>query len=281
MSLTDTERAAIDAANATGRRPVMFIHGLWLLASSWAHWADVFEEAGYAAVAPGWPDDPETVEEARKDPSAFAGKSVGQISDHYSEAAQALDQKPVVIGHSFGGLLTEIVAGRGLAAASVPISPAPARGVLPLPIAQLRSAMPVLGNPLNFGRAVALTQGQFRYGFGNAVSQEESDALYEQYHVAGPGKVIFQAATGNLNPFTETKADAEHPERGPMLVIGAKLDHTVPAVVAKASFKREAKNEAVTEYHEFEDRGHSLTIDARWREVADVALAFVTKVAPA
>ena len=138
----------------------------------------------------------------------------------------------------------------------------------------------MLGNPLNFGRAVALTKGQFRYGFGNAVSEEESDALHEQYHVAGPGKVIFQAATGNLNPFTETKADAKHPERGPMLVIGAKLDHTVPAVVAKASFKREKKNEAVTEYHEFEDRGHSLTIDARWREVADVALAFVTRVAP-
>ncbi len=281
MSLTDTERAAIDAANATGRRPVMFIHGLWLLASSWDHWAALFEEAGYAPVAPGWPDDPETVEEARKDPTVFAGKSVGQISDHYSEAAQALNQKPVVIGHSFGGLLTEIVAGRGHAAASVPISPAPARGVLPLPLAQLRSSFPVLGNPLNFGRAVTLTKGQFRYGFGNAVSEEESDALYEEYHVAGPGKVIFQAATGNLNPFTETKADATNPDRGPMLVIGAKLDHTVPAVVSKASFTREKKNQAVTEYHEFEDRGHSLTIDARWREVADVALSFVTKVAPA
>lgn len=281
MSLTDTERASIEAANATGRRPVMFIHGLWLLASSWDRWAELFEEAGYAAVAPGWPDDPLTVEEARQDPTVFAGKSVGQISDHYSEAAQALDQEPVVIGHSFGGLLTEIVAGRGHAAASVPISPAPARGVLPLPPAQLKSSFPVLGNPLNFGRAVTLTKGQFRYGFGNAVSQEESDALYDEYHVAGPGKVIFQAATGNLNPFTETKADAKNPDRGPMLVIGAKLDHTVPAVVSKASFNREKKNEAVTEYHEFEDRGHSLTIDARWKEVADVALDFVTKVAPA
>lgn len=280
MSLTDTERAAIEAANATGRRPVMFIHGLWLLASSWDRWAALFEEAGYAPVAPGWPDDPATVEEARKDPSVFAGKSVGQVADHYSEAARALNHEPVVIGHSFGGLLTEIVAGRGLAAASVAISPAPARGVLPLPFSALKASSAVLLNPLNLGRAVTLSASQFRYAFASAVSEEEAAALYEEFHVAAPGKPIFQAASGNVNPFTETKADARHPDRGPLLVIGSKADHTVPAAISKASFKRQQKNEAVTEYHELEDRGHSLTIDSGWKGVADVALAFVTKAAP-
>ena len=157
--------------NATGRTPVVFIHGLWLLPSSWERWAEVFEQAGYAPLTPGWPDDPDTVAEANANPEVFAHKTVGQVADHYAEVIGELDRKPVVIGHSFGGLLTQIIAGRGLSAASVAIDPAPFRGVLPLPISALKSAFPVLGNPANRSRAVPLTFEQFRFAFANAVER--------------------------------------------------------------------------------------------------------------
>ena len=280
MTLVTRELDEIERANTSGRSPVMFVHGLWLLPNSWDRWAALFEEAGYVAIRPGWPDDPDTVEEARKDPTVFAGKSVGEIADHYSEAADALERKPVVIGHSFGGLLTQIVSGRGLAAAAVAISPAPFRGVLPLPIAALKSSSAVLENPANRKRAVTLTPEQFRYGFGNAVSEEESDQLYEEFHVAGSGTPIFQAAAANLNPWSEAKVKTKNPERGPLLIIASKQDHTAPAAIAKASFKKQKRNPAVTEFYEFEDRGHSLIVDHGWKDVADVALAFAARVAP-
>jgi non-heme chloroperoxidase len=280
MTLTPRELDEINRANASVNRPVMFVHGLWLLPNSWDRWAQMFEAAGYAAIRPGWPDDPDTVEEAKADPTVFAGKSIGDIADHYSEAAQALNAKPVVIGHSFGGLLTQIVAGRGEAAAAIAISPAPFRGVLPLPLAALKSSSAVLRNPANRHRAVMLTPEQFRFAFGNAVSEEESDLLYEEFHVAGAGTPLFQAASANLNPWTEAKVDTENPERGPLLIIGSTADHTAPAQVAKASYKKQERNEAITEYHEYEDRGHSLIVDHGWQDVADVSLAFAQRVAP-
>jgi non-heme chloroperoxidase len=281
MTLAPRELEEIERANSSGRRPVMFVHGLWLLPNSWDRWAALFEEAGYAAIRPGWPDDPDTVAEARENPDMFAGKSVGDIADHYSEAAEALADKPVVIGHSFGGLLTQIVSGRGLAAAAIAISPAPFRGVLPLPFVALKSSSAVLTNPANRHRAVTLTPEQFRFGFGNAVSEEESDQLYEEFHVAGSGEPLFQAAAANLNPWTEVKVDTENPERGPVLIIGSAMDHTAPAAVAKASFKQQEKhNDAVTEYYEFDDRGHSLVVDHGWKDVADKSLDFARRVAP-
>lgn len=279
MTLTPRELEEIERANSSGRSPVMFVHGLWLLPNSWDRWAALFEEAGYTAIRPGWPDDPETVADAREHPEVFAGKSVGEIADHCSEAAEALAREPVVIGHSFGGLLTQIVAGRGLAAAAVAISPAPFRGVLPLPFAALKSSNPVLSNPANRHRAVLLTPEQFRYGFGSAVSEEESDRLYEEFHVAGSGATVFQAATANLNPWTEVKVDT-NPDRGPLLIIGSKADHTAPAAIAKASFRKQERNAGVTEYHEYEERGHSLIVDHGWKDVADLALAFAQRVAP-
>ena len=195
MSLIDEHtNEQIVRANSSGRTPVVFIHGLWLLASSWDRWGVVFEEAGYAAVLAGWPDDPDTVEEANEQPEVFAGKTVGQVADHYAEVIGALAKKPAVIGHSFGGLLTQIVAGRGLSVASVAIDAAPFRGVLPLPISSLRAAKPVLGNPANRHRAVPLTYDQFRYAFANAVSEDEARQLYETYAVAAPGLPLFQAA---------------------------------------------------------------------------------------
>ena len=271
------ETTQIDQANDSGRTPVVFIHGLWLLPSSWDRWTALFEEAGYATVTASWPDDPETVEEARAHPEVFANKTVGQVADHVGEVIGKLSTKPAVIGHSFGGLLAQIIAGRGLSAVSVAIDPAPFRGVLPLPVSSLRSALPVLGNPANRRRAVRLTFDQFRYGWANALSEGEAKQLYEQFHVAAPGAPLFQAATANLNPKTEAKVDTANPERGPLLIIDGAKDHTVPWAIASASFKRQRHNPRVTELVSVPNRGHALTIDSGWRGVADKALAFVQR----
>jgi pimeloyl-ACP methyl ester carboxylesterase len=275
--ITERENQQIDRANAAGRTPVVFIHGLWLLPSSWDRWAALFEEAGYAPVTPVWPGDPETVEQARANPEVFAKKTLGQIADHTAEVIGKLTKKPAVMGHSTGGLLAQIIAGRGLSAATVAIDPGPFRGVLPLPISALRSAMPVLKNPLNRGRAVTLTLDQFKYGWANALSEEEAKQLYETYHVAAPGVALMQMANANLNPWTEAKADTKNPARGPLLIIDGEKDHTVPWAIANASFKRQRRNEGGTEIKKIPNRGHSLTIDSGWREVADTALEFVKR----
>ncbi|WP_306215768.1 alpha/beta hydrolase [Actinoplanes sp. RD1] len=269
----------IERANDSGRTPVVFIHGLWLLPSSWDRWAELFEEHGYVAVLPGWPDDPQTVEEANAHPEVFAGKTVGQVADHFAACIDVLVRKPAVVGHSFGGLLTNIIAGRGLAAVSVAISPAPFRGVLPLPLSALRSSAPVLANPANRHRAVPLTFEQFRYAFANAVSEEEAKDLYETYAVPAPGAPIFQAATANLNPWTEAKVDTENPERGPLLIIGGAQDHTVPRAICEAAYHQQQSNPGVTEFVEIPGRGHAITIDSGWKEVAEASLGFVKRFA--
>ncbi len=276
-TMTQRETQQVEQANASGRTPVVFIHGLWLLPSSWDGWAGLFDEAGYAAVTPVWPDDPETVEEARSNPDVFAKKTLAQIADHTVGVINKLNKKPAVMGHSTGGLLAQIIAGRGLSAATVAIDPGPFRGVLPLPVAALRSAKPVLANPLNRGRAVTLTLDQFKYGWANALSEAEAKQLYETYHVAAPGVALMQMANANLNPWTEAKADTKNPDRGPLLIIDGEKDHTVPWAIANASFKRQRRNEGVTEIKMIPNRGHSLTIDSGWREVAETALAFVKR----
>ncbi len=278
-TITEHEAEQVTRANETGLAPVVFIHGLWLLPSSWDRWAAVFEEAGFTALTPGWPDDPDTVEEANAHPEVFAGKTVGQVADHYDEVIRTLDRKPAVIGHSFGGLLAQILAGRGLASVSVAIDPAPFRGVLPLPLSALKSSRPVLGNPANRNRAVPLTLDQFRFGFANAVSEGEAKELYDTYAVPAPGAPLFQAASANLNPWTEAKVDSKNAERGPLLIISGEKDHTVPWAIANASFKKQNHNEGVTEIVEIPNRGHALTIDSGWREVADTALEFVKRFA--
>ena len=277
-TVTEHEAEQVERANEAGATPVVFVHGLWLLPSSWDRWAKVFEDAGYIALTPGWPDDPATVEEANAAPEALAGKSVGEVADHFDEVIRGLDKKPAIVGHSFGGLLTQILAGRGLAAASVAIDPAPFRGVLPLPISALKSASPVLHNPANRHRAIPLTYDQFRFGFANAVSEEEAKELYETFAVPASGEPLFQAAAANLNPWTEAKVNSKNPERGPLLIISGEKDNTVPWSIANASFKRQKRNEsAVTEFAEIKNRGHALVIDSGWREVADTALAFVKR----
>jgi pimeloyl-ACP methyl ester carboxylesterase len=277
MAITDFENEQIEKANASGGMPVVFIHGLWLLPSSWDRWSAVFEEAGYTALTPGWPDDPQTVEKANANPDTFAKKTVGQVADHFGEVIEKLGGKPAVVGHSFGGLLTQIVAGRGLSKVSVAIDPAPFRGVLPLPISALKSSKPVLQNPANRNRAVPLTYEQFRYGFANAVSEDEAKELYDEFAVPAAGAPLFQAATANLNPWTEAKVKSKSPDRGPLLIISGEKDHTVPWAIANASFKKQKRNKAVTEIKEIPNRGHALTIDSGWREVCDTALEFVKR----
>jgi non-heme chloroperoxidase len=277
ISVTDHEAQQVDRANATGLQPVVFVHGLWLLPSSWDRWATLFEEAGFTALTPGWPDDPATVSEANAHPEVFADKTVGQVADHIEQVIRGLKKKPAIIGHSFGGLLAQILAGRGCSVATVAVDPAPFRGVLPLPISALRSAFPVLGNPANRHRAVPLTYDPFRYAFANAVSEEEATEIHETYAVPAPGAPLFQAAVANLNPWTEVKVDTENPDRGPLLIISGEKDHTVPWSIANASFQLQDNNAGITEIVEIPGRGHALTIDSGWKEVATTALNFVRR----
>jgi non-heme chloroperoxidase len=276
-AITADEAGQVQRANASGLTPVVFVHGLWLLPSSWDRWAEAFETAGYVALTPGWPDDTATVAEAKAHPEVFAGKSIGEVADHFATVIGGLARKPAVIGHSFGGLLAQILAGRGLASVSVAVDPAPFRGVLPLPISALRSASVALSNPANRHRAVPLTYDQFRYAFANAVSEEEAKSLYETFAVPASGLPLFQAAAANLNPWTEAKVDTGNPARGPLLIISGEKDHTVPWAIANASYKQQKDNAGVTEIVEIPNRGHALTIDSGWREVADTALAFVQR----
>lgn len=274
---TRREADQIARANASGKTPVVFIHGLWLLPNSWERWAAFFEEAGFVALTPGWPDDPETVGDANADSAAMADKTIKQVADRYEAIIGELTSQPVIVGHSFGGLLTQILAGRGLAKASVAIDPAAFRGVLPLPFSALKSASPVLGNPANVHRAVPLTFPQFRYAFANALSEDEAQELYDAYAVPAPGAPLFQAAAANFNPWSEDQVDVGNPDRGPLLIISGELDHTVPNAVAQAAYKRYRANPGVTEFVEMPGRGHALVIDHGWREVAETALAFVRR----
>ena len=279
-TLTARELEDIAEANHTGLQPVVFVHGLWLLASSWDNWRKLFEGRGYTTIAPGWPDDPQTVEDADRNPEVFAQKHLQQVTDYYIDAIGQLNKKPVVIGHSFGGLIAQKLAREGVSNATVAIDPAPFRGVLPLPLSALKSSSVVLGNPLNFTRAVPLTYDQFRYAFANAVEESEAHELYAKYSVPGSGRPIFQAATANLNPWTEAQVNTTNPDRGPLLIISGEYDHTVPWAVAHASFILQQRNPGVTEIKEIPDRGHSLTIDHGWREVAETALEFVRRYVP-
>ncbi|MET7280799.1 alpha/beta fold hydrolase [Kribbella sp. NPDC005582] len=253
-------------------RPVVFIHGLWLHATSWQPWIEHFTTAGYEPVAPGWPHEPPTVDEARANPDAVADLTIDDITNHFADLITELDQPPVIIGHSFGGLFAEKLLGQGYGAAAVAIDPAQIKGVLPLPLAQLRSGLPALGNPANLHRSVALTEKEFRYGFGNAVSEEESAELYAKWTIPSPARPLFQAAAANFVMHAQAAVDTANNERGPLLLISGTADHTVPDVVTRSTFKQYRDSTAVTELKQFEGRGHSLTIDNGWQQIADAVL---------
>ncbi|MBF5042251.1 alpha/beta hydrolase [Aggregicoccus sp. 17bor-14] len=275
MALTQREQQEVEAANASGRTPVVFVHGLWLLAGSWKPWREHFEKQGYATLAPDWPDDPPSVEEARAHPEAVAGQSLGSVTAHFEEVIGQLRQKPIVIGHSTGGLITQILAGRGLAAGAAAIDPGPFRGVLPLPYSSLKVASIGLRDPRNRHRGVPLTYEQFRYGFANALPEEEAKVLYEREAVPAPGMALFQMAFANLNPRTEAHVDTRRSDRGPLLVVSGERDHTVPWAIAHASYGRYKHNPNPTRLVKIPGRGHSLTIDHGWQEVADTVLRFL------
>jgi len=279
MALSERESQQVEKANGSGKTPVVFIHGLWLLPSSWEPWAKLFEENGYSALTPDWPDDPETVERARAAPGVFAKKSVAEIADRTAQVIGGLEKKPVIVGHSFGGMFAQMMAGLGLSAATVAIDPAPFRGILPLPISTLRSAMPVLANPLNRGKAIALTLSQFKYGWANAVTDDEARQLHDEFHVPGAASVLFQGAFANANPASELKVDTKNPDRSPLLLISGEADHTVPFAIVNSEYKKQRGNSGDTEIERIPNRGHSLTIDSGWQEVAQTSLDFVKRFA--
>jgi pimeloyl-ACP methyl ester carboxylesterase len=278
-SISEREYREFEAANATGNTPVVFIHGLWLLPSSWDNWADFFEQAGYTPLTPDWPDDPDTVAAARANPDVLAKKTLKQIADHTTEVIHALDEKPVLIGHSTGGLLAQMLAGRGLATVTVAIDPGVFRGVLPLPGSVLKGVGPFLVDPRTRGRAITLTFDQFKYGWANALDEKEAKELYDTFHVAGSGIALVQMGNANLNPWTQAKVDTRNPDRGPLLIIDGEKDHTVPWAIANAAYKRQRRNSGVTEIVKMPNRGHALTIDHGWRQVAQTALDFVRRFA--
>jgi non-heme chloroperoxidase len=262
---------------ASGGTPVVFIHGLWLHADSWGPWVDRFRQAGYAPTAPGWPGDADTVEETRQHPERVADYGINDVVEHYAQIIGKLDAKPIVIGHSFGGLMAQRLLGEDHAAAGVAIDAAPIKGVVYLPPSSLRVASVALKNPANRKRGVSLTRQQFRYGFGNALSEEESDDLYDRWAIPSPGRTLFEDAAANVVPHSPARVNTENATRGPLLLIAGGKDHTVPAAITRSTLKQYRKSPAVTDYKEFHDRGHSLGIDSRWPEVADTVLSWLKR----
>ncbi len=255
-----------------GDKRAVFIHGLWLHATSWSPWLDLFRDAGYEPVAPGWPNEPATVAEAREHPELVANVGIDDIATHMGQIIDALDAPPVIVGHSFGGLIAEKLLGEGYGVAAVAIDPAQIKGVLPLPLAQLRAGLPALGNPANRHKALSLTSKEFRFGFGNALSQEESDALFGRWTIPSPARPLFEAAVANFSLHSPAKVDTQNEGRGPLLLISGTEDHTVPDKVTRSTLKQYRDSSAVTELEQFEGRGHSLTIDEGWKDVANAVL---------
>ncbi|MFF5075618.1 alpha/beta hydrolase [Actinoplanes sp. NPDC000266] len=257
--------------------PVVFIHGLWIHSVSWQPWQELFASKGYAPLAPGWPGDGDTVALTRDDPGAVAGPGVEDITEAYAKVIADLDEPPIVIGHSFGGLIAEKLLDRGLARAVVAISPAPIKGIRALPFSLLRSSFPVLSRPANKRGAVSLTEKQFRYSFGNALSAEESAELYERVAIPGPGRPLFEASSANFTRDAPTTVDTSRGDRGPLLLIANGKDHTVPAVVVRGAHKLYGASSARTDLMTYSERGHSAPFDHGWREVADDTLTWLAR----
>jgi pimeloyl-ACP methyl ester carboxylesterase len=257
--------------------PVVFVHGLWLHSDSWAAWVEKFRGAGYDPQAPGWPGDAATVEETRANPDAVAGHGINDVVTHYSEIVQSLESKPILVGHSFGGLVVQRLLGNGLGAAAVAIDPAPIKGVLVLPRSALKVASVALKSPSNKSKAVSLTEDEFRFGFGNTVSADESKELYDRWTIPSPGKPLFEAALANFSPHSPAKVNTTNATRGPLLLTAGGRDNTVPASISRSTLKQYRHSTAVTDLHQFPDRGHSLCIDPGWEEVAGVVLDWLAK----
>lgn len=257
--------------------PVVFLHGLWIHSASWQPWQALFEERGYETHAPGWPGDGATVEATRRFPDGLAGHGVAEVTEAYAKVIAALPGKPILVGHSFGGLIAQKLLARDLAAAAVAISPGPIKGVRTVPLAQLRSGLPVLSRPGNKRKAVALTEKQFAYSFGNALPPAESAQLFQRWTIPGPGRPLFEASSATFTKDAPTAVDTTRADRGPLLMIAAGKDHTVPASVVTATHKLYAGSAAVTDLWTYDDRGHTAPFDHGWRELADDTLAWLAR----
>ena len=259
-------------------RNVVFIHGLWIHSSAWGPWRDLFEQKGYTTVAPGWPGDLDTVDDTRANPDGLNNQGIAEICHHYADIIERFEEKPIVIGHSFGGLIAQELLANDLVAAAVAIDPAPIKGVKVLPFSQLKSGFPVLGNPGNKSKTVSLTEKQFKYAFGNVLSDEESNALHAAWTIPGPGRPLFEDASANFVRNSPAEVNTHTAVRGPLLLTSGTEDHTVPKTVTVAVSKLYADNtSSVTEYREYEGKGHSLTLDAGWRDVADDVLGWLSE----
>ena len=258
------------------RSPIVLIHGLWLTPLSWEYWVERFEGKGHRVLAPAWPGLDKPIEELRRNTAPYERLGITEITDHYDAIIRGLDEPPIIIGHSFGGLITMLLLDRGLGASAVAISPAQPKGVLTLPPAQARVASVALRNPANRHKAQMLTEKQFHYGFTNTLSEAESKPIYDRYAVPGPGRVLFQAALANFNPNAASKINFKNDDRAPLLIMANGKDHTVPAASARATFKLQSKSKATTVLREYADRPHLTAGVVGWEEIADYALDWTT-----
>lgn len=257
------------------KKTIVFIHGLWLHASSWQLWMDFFNEKGYQTLNPSWPGDSVSVALCRANPQAIANRGVTEVADSYAKVIATLPDSPIVIGHSFGGLIAQIILGRGIAAAGIALDPAPMKGVWQLPLSALKASLPVLGNPFNFNKAISLTFNQFKYGFANAIPEDEAKELYDLWTIPAPARPLFQAALATFAG-KETKVDTINATRGPLLITGGEKDHIAPPILGKASAKK-YNSSVITEFKLFENRGHSLASDHGWKEVAEYCLEWLNR----
>jgi pimeloyl-ACP methyl ester carboxylesterase len=251
---------------------IVLINGLWMTALSWENWVKRYTDKGFRVIAKSWPGMDIDINELRRNPASIATLGITEIVDHYEKIIRELDSAPIIIGHSFGGLMTQILIDRGLGAAGVAIAPAPVKGIIVLPFSTLKVSFPALSNPVNNHRALPLRPEQFHYAFTNHLSEEESLAVYNRYAVPGPDHVLFQAAFANFNPHAATAVDFQNNDRAPLLLVSGGKDHVSPASVVEANFKLYPKTKAVTEYKEFPERTHYTLGQKGWEEVADYAL---------
>lgn len=256
-------------------KTILFIHGLWLHKSSWDPWMDFFQQEGYTTLNPGWIGEADTVADCRTNPAAVANKTVRALANHYANIIEGLNEPPILIGHSFGGLLAQILLGENKAAAAIAINPAPMKGVWQLPLSTLKGALPVIGNPFHFSQALQIGYKDYRYAFANALSEDEANTIYDRWAIPSPARPMFQAAMATLIG-SETKVNTSNSNRGPLLITGSTQDHIVPPILTKAAVKK-YQSQAVTDYIEFQNMGHSLVADHNWKELANYSFTWLKK----
>lgn len=279
-TVTSAELQQVESANRSGRPVVVFVHGMFVHASSWRQWRTLFDGAGYATVAPGWPGESGSVAAARADGGPTGRQDLRSVLAHHRRLLDRLDQPPALVGHCAGGWVVQRLASEGLAAVTVAMEPTPFRGVLPVPLSTVRSTLPVLTRPRRYRQATTLTFDQFRYSWGNALGADEARELYERHHVPAPGAALFQSAAANLSPWSPTRIDTRAADRGPLLLVAGAEDRQATWSMTHAAYRRHRRNPHPTEIVEMPHRGHTMPFDHGWSEVALLALSFIERHIP-